>query len=216
MALSHTDLMVSQATTTHFTALTPRQQLIWTLWGVSFFCTILRGFLRWKSQHRLFADDYFVFFGLFSLTALSAVITCLLPQFFLAQEYSKAAILDPLTPLPLPPDEFIERTRTSLKFMFSQMLLFWTTLWAGGLARYTGEQSILLICRFSQVLHSFLLQTAGNRTASIHACMVGVLRTSPTPLSRMHRLQLPNLPPTIQVLERKSVLFHPVLLRKPF
>ena len=46
--------------------------------------------------------------------------------------------------------------------------------------------------------------------------MVGVLHPSPTPLSRMHRLQLPNLPPTIQVLERKSVLFHPVLLRKPF
>ncbi|KAI4667611.1 uncharacterized protein J4E88_010275 [Alternaria novae-zelandiae] len=114
MALSYTDLM----------------QLTWTLWGVSFLCTTLRGFLRWKSQHRLFADDYFVFFGLLSLTALSAVITCLLPQFFLAQEYSKAAILDPLTPLPLPPDEFIERTRTSLKFMFSQMLLFWTTLWA--------------------------------------------------------------------------------------
>jgi len=40
--------------------------------------------------------------------------------------------------------------------------------------------------------------------------MVGVLRTSPTPLSRMHRLQLPNLPTTIQVLERKSVL-HPIL-----
>ncbi|KAI4912435.1 hypothetical protein J4E90_005839 [Alternaria incomplexa] len=114
MALSYTDLM----------------QLIWTPWGVSFLRTILRGFLRWKSQHRLFADDYFVFFGLFSLTALSAVITCLLLQFFLAQEYSKAAILDPLTPLLLPPDEFIERTRTSLKFMFSQMLLFWTTLWA--------------------------------------------------------------------------------------
>ncbi|KAH6861191.1 hypothetical protein BKA58DRAFT_48332 [Alternaria rosae] len=114
MAPSYTDLMT----------------LIWTLWGVSFLCTTLRGILRWKSQRRLFADDYFVFFGLFSLTALSMVITCLLPQFFLAQEYSKAAMLDPLTPLPLPLDEFIERTRTSLKFMFSQMLLFWTTLWA--------------------------------------------------------------------------------------
>jgi len=136
MALSYTDLMVSRTTTTtiQFTAVTPRQQLIWTLWGVSFLCTTLRGVLRWKSQHRLFADDYFVFFGLLSLTALSAVITCLLPQFFVAQEYSKAAILNPLTPLPLPPEEFIERTRTSLKFMFSQMLLFWTTLWAGELA----------------------------------------------------------------------------------
>ena len=38
---------------------------------------------------------------------------------------------DPSTPLPLPQDEFVERTSTSLKLMFSQMLLFWTTLWAG-------------------------------------------------------------------------------------
>jgi hypothetical protein len=87
--------------------------------------------LRWQSQRKLFADDYFVFFGLLSLTALSAVITCVLPQFFLAAEYSKAATMNPLTPLPLPADEFMERTRTSLKLMFSQMLLFWTTLWAG-------------------------------------------------------------------------------------
>ncbi|CAG5156673.1 uncharacterized protein ALTATR162_LOCUS4470 [Alternaria atra] len=104
--------------------------LIWSLWGASFILTASRGFLRWKSQRRIFADDYFVFFGLLSLTALSAVITCLLPQFFLAQEYMKELIVDPLTPMPLPPDEFVERTRTSLKFMFSQMLLFWTTLWA--------------------------------------------------------------------------------------
>jgi hypothetical protein len=66
-----------------------------------------------------------------SLTGLSAVITCLLPQFHLADEYSRAVLKDPLTPLPLPPGEFVERTRTSLKFMFCQMLLFWTTLWAG-------------------------------------------------------------------------------------
>ncbi|UPX10669.1 uncharacterized protein EKO05_0001312 [Ascochyta rabiei] len=37
---------------------------------------------------------------------------------------------DPTTPMPLPADEFIGRTQTSLKLMFSQMLLFWTTLWA--------------------------------------------------------------------------------------
>ncbi|KAB2098871.1 hypothetical protein AG0111_0g12886 [Alternaria gaisen] len=104
--------------------------LIWCLWGASFVLTALRGFLRWKSQHRLFADDHFVFFGLLSLTALSVVITRLLPQFFLAQEYSKAAIAYPNTPMPLPPDEFVDRTRTALKLMFSQMLLFWTTLWA--------------------------------------------------------------------------------------
>ena len=119
------------------------QTLIWCLWGGSFVFTALRGFLRWKSQHRLFADDHFVFFGLLSLTALSVVITRLLPQFFLAQEYSKAAIADPNTPMPLPPDEFVERTRTALKLMFSQMLLFWTTLWAGRLRLLGRCQRIL-------------------------------------------------------------------------
>ncbi|CAN9178016.1 unnamed protein product [Alternaria alternata] len=104
--------------------------LIWCLWGISFVLTALRGFAGWKSQHRLFADDHFAFSSLLSLTALSVVITRLLPQFFLAQEYSKAAIADPTTPTPLPPDEFVQRTRTALKLMFSQMLLFWTTLWA--------------------------------------------------------------------------------------
>ncbi|KAF1840641.1 uncharacterized protein K460DRAFT_320915, partial [Cucurbitaria berberidis CBS 394.84] len=104
--------------------------LIWVLWGVSFTLTGLRGFLRWHSQRRLYADDHFVIFGFMSLTGLTAVITCVLPHFFLAGEYSKAVTKNPLTPLPLPQDEFVERTRTSLKLMFSQMLLFWTTLWA--------------------------------------------------------------------------------------
>lgn len=130
MTLNYTELMVS-AMSFLIASLTMKQALNWTLWATCFTLTILRGFLRWRSQRRLFADDHFAFFGLLSLTALSAVITRLLPQFFLAAEYSKAAINDPLTPLPLPADEFIEKTRTSLKFMFSQMLLFWTTLWAG-------------------------------------------------------------------------------------
>jgi hypothetical protein len=55
----------------------------------------------------------------------------MLPQFYLANEYAKATLGDPLTPLPLPVDEFVERTRTSLKLVFSQMLLFRTVLWAG-------------------------------------------------------------------------------------
>jgi hypothetical protein len=135
-----------------------RQALIWSLWGTSFILTASRGFLRWRSQRRIFADDYFVFFGLLSLTALSAVITCLLPQFFLAQAYMKELIVDPLTPMPLPPDEFVERTRTSLKFMFSQMLLFWTTLWAGKFGFfYTHTRNVMLICNVSQIFDPILL-----------------------------------------------------------
>jgi hypothetical protein len=101
------------------------------LWSIAFLFTVLRGLLKWHSRHQFFADDHFVFFGLLSLTGLTAVITCLLPQFYLASDYQKAAVDDPRTPLPLPPDEFVERTRTALQLMFTQMLLFWTTLWAG-------------------------------------------------------------------------------------
>jgi hypothetical protein len=112
------------------------------LWSVALLLTVLRGVFKWHSQRRFFGDDHFVFFGLLSLTALSAVITCLLPQFYLVGHYQNAALDNPLTPLPLPPDEFIERTRTSLKLMFSQMLLFWTTLWAGKF----GKTSKTMLC----------------------------------------------------------------------
>ncbi|KAH0422091.1 hypothetical protein CcaCcLH18_13000 [Colletotrichum camelliae] len=104
--------------------------LIWVSWFVAFGMTIFRGTSQWMLQRRLHADDYFIFAGLATLTALSAVITSMLPQFYLSGEYTKAAAKDPLTPLPLPVDEFMARSVASLKMMFSQMLLFWTTLWA--------------------------------------------------------------------------------------
>lgn len=74
--------------------------------------------MQWYIQRKLYADDYFVIFGMVSLTALSAAITMLLPQFYLSGEYVQAAASNPLTPLPLPEDEFLARTITSLKFMF--------------------------------------------------------------------------------------------------
>ncbi|KAF2736873.1 hypothetical protein EJ04DRAFT_144237 [Polyplosphaeria fusca] len=114
MVLNYTEIMV----------------LVWVLWGTCLVMTVFRGSLQWYTQHRLHADDHFVFLGLISLTGLSVVITRLLPQFYLSGDYVKAAVKDPLTPLPLPPDEMAERTRTSLKLMFCQMLLFWTTLWS--------------------------------------------------------------------------------------
>ena len=69
--------------------------------------------------------------GLSFLAALTAIITRLLPHFYLLGEYPEAAAKDPLTPLPLPADELNKRTIQSLKLMFSQMLFFWTTLWSG-------------------------------------------------------------------------------------
>ncbi|KAK1598199.1 uncharacterized protein LY79DRAFT_586820 [Colletotrichum navitas] len=81
--------------------------------------TVFRGSFQWILQRRLYADDYLIIAGLATLTALSVVITAMLPQFYLAGE-----------PLPLPLDEFVARSTAALKLMFSQMLLFWTTLWA--------------------------------------------------------------------------------------
>jgi hypothetical protein len=93
--------------------------------------TAFRVIFQWRIQRLLHGDDYFVIAGIVALTALTAVITRILPQWFLVAEYSKAAATDPTTPLPLPPDEMTARTVMSLKLMFSQMLLFWTSLWAG-------------------------------------------------------------------------------------
>ncbi|WYZ45127.1 hypothetical protein EsH8_VIII_000443 [Colletotrichum jinshuiense] len=104
--------------------------LIWVMWAIALGMTIFRGSFQWILQRRLYADDYFIIAGVVTLTALSAVITRMLPQFYLVGEYTKAAAKDPLTPLPLPLDELTLRTVAALKLMFSQMLLFWTTLWA--------------------------------------------------------------------------------------
>ncbi|KAL6884452.1 hypothetical protein GGI43DRAFT_322820 [Trichoderma evansii] len=104
--------------------------LIWVLWGVAVGMTAFRVIFQWRLQRRLHGDDYFVLAGLVSLTALTAVITRILPQWFLIAEYSKALVANPKTPSPLPADEMTARNVMSLKLMFSQMLLFWTTLWA--------------------------------------------------------------------------------------
>jgi hypothetical protein len=93
--------------------------------------TAFRLIFQWRIQRRLHGDDYFVIAGVVSLTALTVVITKILPQWFLVADYTKAVLADPTTPLPLLPDEMTARTVMSLKLMFSQMLLFWTTLWAG-------------------------------------------------------------------------------------
>ncbi|GFP60640.1 hypothetical protein TASIC1_0030000100 [Trichoderma asperellum] len=88
--------------------------LIWVLWGVAVGMTAFRVIFQWRLQRRLHGDDYFVLAGLW----------------FLIAEYSKALVANPKTPSPLPADEMTARNVMSLKLMFSQMLLFWTTLWA--------------------------------------------------------------------------------------
>jgi hypothetical protein len=162
---------------------------------------MLRGFVRWHSQRQIFADDYFVFFGLLTLTGLTVVITLVLPQFYLAGVYTAAMMRDPTTPMPLPPDEFVQRTQTSLKLMFSQMLLFWTTLWAGTYIRnYISSPYLLMLD--SQVLHPVLLSPSPEWAASIYQSLVGLLHVGHAIVPCVHAIKFPNLSAIVEVLER--------------
>ncbi|KAL1960605.1 hypothetical protein VTO42DRAFT_7184 [Malbranchea cinnamomea] len=105
--------------------------LIWALWGLGFITTICRGVLRFRVQGKYMLEDYFALTGFIFLTALTAVITVLTPIFFLARGYMIAAAKNPFTPPPLPIDAMMARQVKALKLMFAQMLLFWSTLWAG-------------------------------------------------------------------------------------
>lgn len=170
------------------------------MWALSLSLTVLRGVSRWHSQRQIFADDYFIFFGLVSLTVLTIVITLLLPQFYLAGTYAAAAMLDPTTPMPLPPDIFIERTRTSLKLMFSQMLLFWTTLWAGMLIIYV--RSLGGVTKHdSEILDPLLFSPVAEWIAEIYQSLVGLLYCGSATISGVHAVQLSDMRAFGQVLE---------------
>lgn len=178
------------------------------MWGAAFGMTVFRGSFQWILQRRLFADDYFIIAGFVTLTALTAVITCMLPQFYLAGEYTKAAAKDPLAPLPLAPEEFIGRTIASLKLMFCQMLLFWTTLWAGmflpsliGTTKTVVNNADRICVMNSKVLHSLLRTKACHRTAQIHSRLVGVLRCGLGAVSSLHAFQLFDMHTVDEVLE---------------
>lgn len=105
--------------------------VVWTLWSLGFSSTVGRIVLRWKIQGSFRAEDYLAIAAFVFLTALCAVVTGLAPIFEMTQQYLLEAASDPLTPLPLPYNQYIARTETALKLMFAQMLLFWSTLWGG-------------------------------------------------------------------------------------
>lgn len=120
---------------------------MWTLWSLGCATTAARVALRFKVQGEFRAEDYFAILAFVFLTGLAAVVTSEAPIFEMTRIYMLAAATDPLTPLPLPADEYVARTTTALKLMFAysigvpeifnsltvprQMLLFWSALWAG-------------------------------------------------------------------------------------
>ncbi|KAG6324134.1 hypothetical protein E4U22_003673 [Claviceps purpurea] len=104
--------------------------LIWVLWAVASCMTAFRIIFQWHLYRRLYAGDYLVIAGFIALTSLTAVNVKILPHGYLMAEYIKSLTDNPLTPLPLPADELVDRTIISLKWAFSLMPLFWTTVWA--------------------------------------------------------------------------------------
>ncbi|RFU35034.1 hypothetical protein B7463_g1268, partial [Scytalidium lignicola] len=102
------------------------------MYGTRLATTIARIVLRFKLQgFRFRTEDYCAILAQLFLTGLAAVITASAPIFMITRTYELAAVVDPSTPLPFPADVYTARTITALKLMFAQMLLFWSTLWAG-------------------------------------------------------------------------------------
>ncbi|KAK2741878.1 hypothetical protein FQN55_008166 [Onygenales sp. PD_40] len=109
----------------------PYLGLIWALWGVGFLTTVGRAILRFKVQKKYVIEDYLALLCFIFLTALTSVITVVEPKFRIVRNYLLDSQTDPLTPPPLTMDQMLANNTIALKLMFSQMLLFWTTLWAG-------------------------------------------------------------------------------------
>ncbi|PGH08074.1 hypothetical protein AJ79_06074 [Helicocarpus griseus UAMH5409] len=105
--------------------------MIWALWGIGFITTLGRATIRFRVQGTYFAEDYLAFACFIFLTALTSVVTVVEPLFRVVREYLLAAQTNPLTPPPITPEQMVGNNVKALKLMFSQMLLFWTTLWAG-------------------------------------------------------------------------------------
>ncbi|KAG0648038.1 hypothetical protein D0Z07_5941 [Hyphodiscus hymeniophilus] len=147
--------------------------IVWTLWSLALTTTIARVVIRLRIQRKFYAEDYFAVLAMVFLTTLSAVVTAAAPIFEMTQAYLIAAAVDPETPLPLPAAEFTAHTIRALKLMFAQMLLFWSTLWAGkfsllvffrhmvvGIPRYMhiwwGVFTLVLLTYLACMLSNFL------------------------------------------------------------
>ncbi|KAG6017264.1 hypothetical protein E4U54_007895 [Claviceps lovelessii] len=116
-------------------SLTQMVCLLWGLWTIAAGMTAFRLTFQWRQHGRLFAGDYFVIAGLVTLTAMGGVITKILPHgYFMAQLFSDLS-RDPFMPMPIPPEEIRNRNIENLKYTFSLLPLFWTTVWAVGCSR---------------------------------------------------------------------------------
>ncbi|KAF1814245.1 hypothetical protein P152DRAFT_386398, partial [Eremomyces bilateralis CBS 781.70] len=97
------------------------QILIWIMWGASFTLTLARGITRWQRHKKFGADDYCAFIALLCLTGLTAVITRMMPQFYLAGEFLTKLLNNPADAAGVDMGQMMADTSTSLKLMFRQV-----------------------------------------------------------------------------------------------
>jgi hypothetical protein len=115
---------------------------VWTLWSLGCATTIARIVLRFNAQGKLHAEDFLAILAFLFLTGLTAVATREGPIFEMTQTYLLAVAEDPSTPLPLPLDQYIDRTTTALKLMFGYgVLVSLTILFAN---RYQANALVLV------------------------------------------------------------------------
>jgi hypothetical protein len=101
------------------TFLTCEQAIVWTLWSLAFSTTIARVVLRWRIQGTFYGEDYLAFLSFLFFTGLTGVVVAVTPMFDMSRNYLIAASNDPLTPTPLPLEDFTAQTITALKLMFA-------------------------------------------------------------------------------------------------
>lgn len=189
--------------------------------------TAFRIIFQWHLYRRLYAGDYLVIAGFIALTSLTAVNVKILPHGYLMAEYIKSLTDNPLTPLPLPADELVDRTIISLKWAFSLMPLFWTTVWAGMSVHdpILGSQSPWekvqqmafqesrvgkLTTQFcSQILHPLLHSPSPRRITHLHDVVAYMLCRGVDSVSRLLRIALPSLLADRAELGSEYVFFFP-------
>ncbi|KAG5935787.1 hypothetical protein E4U53_000359 [Claviceps sorghi] len=108
--------------------------LIWVLWAIALGMVALRIVFQWRMNRQLYAADYFVILGLMTFTTLTAIVTITVPHGYFMANYFVQRVENPSAPPPLPLEEINQRSIVALKYTFSLLPLFWTTVWSAKLS----------------------------------------------------------------------------------
>ncbi|KAJ5054219.1 uncharacterized protein L3040_000500 [Drepanopeziza brunnea f. sp. 'multigermtubi'] len=101
--------------------------MLWTLYTVAVFITVLRLAVRYFQMKRLLWDDAFAIFGLISFTVMVVLAELMCEKIYMLITFSEGGSLGPkYTETKQITDGIIDQ----LIMQFYFMMLFWTTLWS--------------------------------------------------------------------------------------